>query len=168
LSAKARNTEQQSGAQNDIGSQATAVVPSSSSPAAQTQTSLLEDRVKAVENKVLQIGPFRLSGDFRLRFDAILRKAEPAPPAGFTALTHQQNLRMRYRFRLNLDTDINSKLSFHSQLATGPLNNPLTNDQDFGEVTTRHIFAINEAWIDYHPNKATQIQAGRVQEVFAD
>jgi len=97
-----------------------------------------------------------------------LRKADPTPPAGFTALTHQQNVRMRYRFRLNLDTDIDPKLSFHAQLATGPLNNPLTNDQDFGEVTTRHIFAINEAWIDYHPKKTTQLQAGRVQEIFAD
>ncbi len=144
------------------------VATMATAPAEQNQTPSLEDRVKKVEGKVAQFGPFRLSGDFRLRFDAILRKAEPTPPAGFTALTHQQNVRMRYRFRLNLDTDINPKLSFHGQLATGPLNNPLTNDQDFGEVTTRHIFAINEAWIDYHPNKATQLQAGRVQEIFAD
>jgi len=136
--------------------------------AGQDQKASLDDRVKKLENKVIQLGPFRLSGDFRLRFDAILRKADPTPPAGFTALTHQQNVRMRYRFRLNLDTDIDPKLSFHAQLATGPLNNPLTNDQDFGEITTRHIFAINEAWIDYHPNKATQLQAGRVQEIFAD
>ena len=161
LTAKVTPGEGKIGEPKDIAAVTTA-------PAAQNQTPSLEDRVKKVESKVTQLGPFRLSGDFRLRFDAILRKAEPAPPAGFTALTHQQNVRMRYRFRLNLDTDINSKLSFHSQLATGPLNNPLTNDQDFGEVTTRHIFAINEAWIDYHPNKATQIQAGRVQEVFAD
>ncbi len=144
------------------------VATMATAPAEQNQTPSLEDRVKKVEGKVAQFGPFRLSGDFRLRFDAILRKAEPTPPAGFTALTHQQNVRMRYRFRLNLDTDINPKLSFHGQLATGPLNNPLTNDQDFGEVTTRHIVAINEAWIDYHPNKATQLQAGRVQEIFAD
>jgi len=136
--------------------------------AGQDQKASLDDRVKKLENKVVQLGPFRLSGDFRLRLDTILRKADPTPPAGFTALTHQQNVRMRYRFRLNLDTDIDPKLSFHAQLATGPLNNPLTNDQDFGEVTTRHIFAINEAWIDYHPKKTTQLQAGRVQEIFAD
>jgi hypothetical protein len=75
---------------------------------------------------------------------------------------------MRYRFRLNLDTVLDSKLSFHGQLATGPINNPLTNDQDFGETTTRHPFFVNEAWIDYHPSKALQLQAGRVQEVLAD
>ena len=41
-------------------------------------------------------------------------------------------------------------------------------DQDFGETATRHPFFISEAWIDFHPNKATQLQAGRLQEIFAD
>ena len=161
LSTKPTASEQITGEQKDL----TAVTPA---PASQTQTPTLEERVKKVEDKVLAIGPFRLSGDFRLRFDGIFRKADPTPPAGFAPLTHQQNVRMRYRLRLNLDTDVDSKISFHGQLATGPLNNPTSNDQDFGEVTARHIFAINEAWIDYHPNKATQLQAGRVQEIFAD
>jgi putative porin len=135
---------------------------------AQNPPSPLEDRVKKLEGKVLSFGPFRFSGDFRLRFDGIFRKADPTPPAGFTALTHQQNARMRYRLRLNFDTDINPKVSFHGQLATGPVNNALTMDQDFGETAVRHPFFISEAWIDYHPNKATQLQAGRLQEIFAD
>src|SRR5712692_6979940 len=160
LTAKTTGSEQKPGEQKDIATAAT--VP------AQNQTPTLEDRVKKVENKVLAIGPFRLSGDFRLRFDGIFRKADPTPPVGFAPLTHQQNARMRYRLRLNLDTDINSKLSFHGQLATGPVNNPLTMDQDFGETTTRHPFFISEAWVDFHPNKAVQIQGGRVQEIFAD
>ena len=132
------------------------------------QTPSLEDRIKKVEGQVAKVGPFRLSGDFRLRFDSILRKAENHPPAGFAALTHQQNIRARYRFRLNLDTDVNDKLKFHGQLTTGPANNPLTNDQDFGQTTTRHLFSINEAWIEYQPTKAINLQGGRVQEVFAD
>jgi Putative porin len=143
---------------------AQATIQSASEP----QTPRLDDRVKKLEGRVLAIGPLRFSGDFRLRFDGIFRGAEPNPPAGFAPLTHQQNARVRYRLRLNFDTDINPKLSFHGQLATGPINNPLTMDQDFGETTTRHPFFISEAWIDYHPNKATQLQAGRVQEIFAD
>jgi hypothetical protein len=139
-----------------------------SSSANVTQTPSVEDRVKNLEGQVLRIGPFRFSGDFRLRFDGIFRRAEPNPPAGFAPLTHQQNARMRYRLRLNLDTDINPKLSFHTQLSTGPLNNPLTMDQDFGQTTTRHPFFISEAWVDYHPNKSVQLQVGRVQEIFAD
>src|SRR2546430_14300061 len=74
-------------------------------PATQNQTPSMEDRVKKIEGKVQQIGPFRFSGDFRLRFDGIFRKADPTPPAGFAALMHQQNARMRYRLRLNFDTD---------------------------------------------------------------
>jgi len=134
----------------------------------QPQTLPLEDRVKKLEGKVLAVGPFRFSGDFRLRFDGIFRKADATPPAGLAPVTHQQNARMRYRLRFNFDTDVDSKISFHGQLATGPVNNALTMDQEFGETAVRHPFFISEAWIDYHPNKAVQLQAGRLQEVFAD
>ncbi len=154
--------------QKDAAIVATVAGPSSSPAATTTQAPTVEDRVKKLEGQVLKIGPLRFGGDFRLRFDGIFRKADPTPPLGFAPLTHQQNARMRYRLRLNLDTDINSKLSFHGQLATGPANNPLTMDQDFGETTTRHPFFISEAWVDFHPNKAVQLQGGRVQEVFAD
>jgi Putative porin len=140
---------------------ATAAVTPNQAPAA-------DDRIKKLEDQVLRIGAIRFSGDFRLRFDGIFRSAEPNPPAGFLPLTHQQNARMRYRLRLNLDTDINPKLSVHAQLSTGPLNNPLTMDQDFGQTTTRHPFFISEAWVDYHPNKSIQLQGGRVLEIFAD
>ena len=163
LSSKATTSEQRIGEQKDA-TTVSVTTPSTS----QSQTPTLEDRVKNVEKKVLAIGPFRLSGDFRLRFDGIFRKADPTPPVGFAPLTHQQNARMRYRLRLNLDTDVDSKLTFHSQLATGPVNNSLTMDQDFGETTTRHPFFINEVWIDYHPKKTIQLQAGRVQDIFAD
>src|SRR6266850_330328 len=166
LSARAPGSER--GEQKDAATVATIAGPSSSPAPTTTQTPTVEDRVKKLEGQVLKIGPFRFGGDFRLRFDGIFRKANPAPPVGFAPLTHQQNARVRYRLRLNLDTDIDSKLSFHGQLATGPANNPLTMDQDFGETTTRHPFFISEAWVDFHPNKAVQLQGGRVQEVFAD
>ena len=161
LSARAAGSEQTVADKKKVAAYVT-------SPSGQNQAPTLEDRVKKIEGKVLAIGPFRFSGDFRLRFDGIFRKADPTPPTGFAALTHQQNARMRYRLRLNFDTDIDSKVSFHGQLATGPTNNALTMDQDFGETATRHPFFISEAWIDFHPNKATQLQAGRLQEIFAD
>lgn len=165
--ANATGSEPKVGEQKDSANAAT-VDSATVATGAGTQTPTMEDRVKKLEGQALRIGPLRLSGDFRLRFDGIFRKADPAPPLGFAPLTHQQNVRMRYRLRLNLDTDINSKLSFHGQLATGPANNPLTIDQDFGETTTRHPFLISEAWVDFHPNKAVQLQGGRVQEIFAD
>jgi hypothetical protein len=129
------------------------------------QATPIEQRVAKLENQALRIGPVRVSGDFRLRFDGTWRSAtEPTDPP----LQHVQNVRARYRFRLNLDTDIHPNLSFHGQLSTGPFNNPLTLDQDFTAVTARAPISINEAWIEYRPKKAVTLQGGRVQEVFAD
>ena len=130
-----------------------------------TQPPTVEQRLAKVEGQAMKIGPLRVSGDFRLRFDGIFRSAS-AP--GDPPLAHVQNTRARYRLRLNFDTDLYPTLSFHGQLATGAINNPLTVDQDFSALTTRHPLFINEAWIDYHPTKAIQIQAGKVQEIFAD
>jgi len=129
------------------------------------QTPTVEQRVTKLENQSLKIGPVKVSGDFRLRFDSIFRSAtEPPDPP----LAHVQNVRARYRFRLNLDTDIHPNLSFHGQLSTGPLNNPLTADQDFTAVTAHAPFAISEAWVEYRPSKAVTLQGGRLLEVFAD
>ena len=138
---------------------------SESEPATVSQTPTVEQRLAKVEGQALKIGPLRVSGDFRLRFDGIFRSAtDPTDPP----VTHSQNARARYRLRINFDTDLYPTLSFHSQLATGPINNALTLDQDFSAVNARHPFFINEAWVDYHPIKAVQLQGGRVQEVFAD
>lgn len=129
------------------------------------QTATIEQRLAKVEGETLKIGPLRLSGDFRLRFDGMFRSAsDPTDPP----LPHVQNVRARYRLRVNFDTDLYPTLSFHGQLSTGVINNPLTSDQDFSAVTARHPFFISEAWIDYHPRKTIQLQAGRVQEIFAD
>ena len=129
------------------------------------QTPNVEQRLAKLEGQALKIGPVRVSGDFRLRFDGIFRSATtpPDPP-----LEHVQNVRTRYRFRLNFDTDIHRNLSFHGQLATGALNNPLSNNQDFTSIALRAPFSVNEAWIEYRPVKSLQLQAGRVQEIFAD
>lgn len=128
----------------------------------------IEDRVKKLESDALRIGPLRVSGDFRLRYDGIFRSAEPNPPPGLPSVTHAQNSRVRYRLRLNLDTKLDPKISFHAQLATGPINNGLTTNQDFGALTIRAPIFISEAWVDYQPTKTIHLQGGRVQEVFAD
>jgi len=132
---------------------------------AQQNPPSLEDRFKKVEERVLKIGPVRVGGDFRFRLDGIFRPAtEPPDPA----LQHVQNVRMRYRFRLNLDTDVSKAVSFHGQLTTGPINNGLTQDQDFTSTVAHQPLFISEAYMDFHPNKNVQLQGGRVPEVFAD
>ena len=131
----------------------------------QSQTPNVEQRVAKLEGQALKIGPVRFSGDFRLRYDGIFRSAteSPDPP-----LEHVQNSRARYRLRLNFDTDLYPNLSFHGQLATGPLNNPLSTNQDFTSFGVRAPFLLSEAWIEYRPTKSLQLQGGRVQSVFAD
>jgi hypothetical protein len=144
----------------------TATITARSEPvSAEPQTPTVEQRLAKVENQVLKIGPVRVSGDFRLRWDGTFRRATqpPDPP-----LEHVQNSRGRYRFRLNLDTDLYPNLSFHAQLATGPLNNQLSTNQDFTSITARAPFSLSEAWIEYRPTKSLQLQGGRVQDVFAD
>ncbi|HET9711335.1 MAG TPA: putative porin [Pyrinomonadaceae bacterium] len=144
----------------------TAVTAAPAAPVtAEQQTPTVEQRLAKVENQVTKIGPLRVSGDLRLRFDGIFRSAtEPPDPP----LEHVQNVRMRYRFRLNFDTDIHPNLSFHAQLATGPPNNPLSTNQDFTSITARPPFSISELWVEYRPTKSVQLQAGRVQSIFAD
>jgi len=140
--------------------------PATAAPiSTEPQASPLEQRLAKLEGQVLKIGPFRLSGDFRLRFDGIFRTASKAPDP---PLEHVQQARARYRLRLNLDTDLYPNLSFHAQLATGPLNNQLSSNQDFTSMTVRHPFAISEAWMEYRPTKSVTLQGGRVQSIFAD
>jgi uncharacterized coiled-coil protein SlyX len=137
----------------------------STPPAAEPQATTVEQRLAKVEGDVKKIGPIRLSGDFRLRFDGLFRSATkpPDPP-----LDHVQNARVRYRFRLNLDADIYENLKFHAQFATGPVNNPLSTNQDFASLSARPPFSISEIWVEYRPTKALQLHAGRVPNVFAD
>src|SRR4030095_8524255 len=138
--------------------------PATESSPTQTQPSV-EQRLAKVEGQVLKIGPVRLSGDFRLRFDGIFRSATtpPDPP-----LDHVQNARVRYRFRLNLDTELYPNLTFHGQLATGQLQNPLNTNQDCTSFAARAPIALTEAWVDYRPTKEIQLQGGRVHGIFAD
>ena len=150
---------------NSSTSPAPTTATATASETAEPQPPQIEQRLAKVEGQVLRLGAFRLSGDFRLRFDGTFRRASKAPDP---PLDHVQNARARYRFRLNFDADLYPNLSFHAQLATGPLNNQLSTNQDFTSLTVRHPFSISEAWLEYRPTKSLTLQGGRVQNVFAD
>jgi hypothetical protein len=141
-----------------------AVTAAANTPtSAEPQTPTVDQRLVKLE--AVKIGPVRVSGDFRLRAEGIFRSAtEPPDPP----LDHVQNVRMRYRFRLNFDTELHPNLTFHGQLATGALNNPTSLNQDFTSLTVRAPIAISEAWIDYKPTKSLQFQVGRVENIFHD
>ncbi len=124
-------------------------------------TEKVEQLSKSLDEVMKNLGGIKLSGDFRFRGDAQLR-------SGNQIAGPLQNLRSRYRLRLNLDKELDPRFKFHMQLSTGPLNNGITNDQDFAGTVAKHPFSIAEAYIDYHPNSRFAVRGGRMEEVFAD
>ena len=114
------------------------------------------------------LGGLAFSGDFRLRADVIARSGNHvAGPA--------QNARGRYRLRFNVDKDLflNEKTErplakVHVQLATEPLNNPLTQDADFAGFSVRAPISLGEAWVDLNPTKYLSFRGGRGPEVFSE
>lgn len=116
---------------------------------------------KQTEGTARSLGGFKFSGDLRLRLDATMRSSNSIAPA-------LQNIRGRYRLRLNVDKDLDPRFRFHLQLSTGPFNNGLTNEQDFSGVVAKHPFSIAEAYVDFHPSSRFSLRGGRMEEVFAD
>ncbi len=116
---------------------------------------------KKLEGALLSLGGFKFSGDFRFRLDAQLRSSNQiAAPL--------QNVRSRYRLRMNVDKELDPRFQFHLQLSTGALNNGLTNDQDFCCTVAKHPFSIAEAYVNFRPNSRIALRGGRMEEVFAD
>ena len=108
-----------------------------------------------------QSGPMKFGGDFNLYFDSITR------PTGGGA-QRVSNIRGRYLLHLNFEAALRKTLSFHGQLSTSPLNNPLTDIQDFSGGVAKHPFFLSQAYIDYHPNDFVRLQGGRVDSPFGD
>ncbi len=130
-------------------------------PAVEPLVSAREGLVKKVETVSNGLNGFKFSGDFRLRADVQAR-------SGNAIAGPLQNIRGRYRLRLNIDKDIDPKFRFHFQLSTGPYNNQITNDQDFAGMAAKHPFSVSEAYVDFHPNSRISLRGGRMEEVFAD
>jgi hypothetical protein len=109
----------------------------------------------------LSVAGFKFSGDFRYRLDVQTRSSNDiAGPL--------QNIRSRYRVRMNVDKEIDPRFKFHLQLSTGPYSNDITNDQDYAGIAVKHPLSIAEAYMDFHPHTNFSIRGGRMEEVFAD
>ena len=128
---------------------------------AEPQSSRIDTVERKTDRALAVLAGFRFSGDFRYRFDMQARSSNAA--AG-----PLQNIRNRYRVRLNVDKDLDARLRFHLQLSTGPFNNYLTNDQDFTAMGAKHPFSVSEASIEFKPHRRLSLQIGRLEEIFAD
>lgn len=144
-----------------ISSSLSPVSPQSTQDQTQSYTTRLETLSKQVEGISKGIAGFRFSGDFRLRADGIFRSANSVAGAA-------QNVRGRYRARLNLDKGIDRQLDVHFQLGSGRFDNALTDDTEFGGGAVRGPIFLSEAWVDYHPNSSLNLRGGKMPEVFQD
>jgi hypothetical protein len=98
---------------------------------------------KSIEDRLKQIGPFRFSGDFRLRDE---------PFFGGPADQSMRQNRERFRLRFNADARLNDDVSGGFSLSTGDLNNPISTNQTTDQFYTRKAFALDRAFINYHPS----------------
>jgi hypothetical protein len=134
-------------------------------PASQTEiqqyTHKVDELATRVDSALKNLGGFKLSGDFRFRADVQAR-------SGNDVAGPLQNIRSRYRLRLNLDKELDPRFRFRLQLSTGPLSNGITNDQDFASTVAKHPFSIAEAYVEFHPGANFALRGGRMEEVFAD
>jgi hypothetical protein len=150
-----------------------AVVPL---PAPQAAVAAPSDALqKAIDAINGNLRGFRLSGDFRLRFDTLNRSANTSLPPSDNRAVPMQRDRERYRVRINIDKDLfykdgadRSLATFHLQLATDPFNNPNTMDTDFAALATRAPISIAEAYMEFKPTKGLALRAGRTAELYAD
>ena len=138
-------------------------VPQAANPPkpANVATPTPEELAKRVDTLATNLAGFKLSGDFRLRADVQAR-------TGNGIAGPLQNIRGRYRLRVNVDKDVDPKFRFHLQLSTAPYNNQITNDQDFAGMAVKHPFSIAEGYVDYRPTARLSLRGGRMEEVFAD
>ena len=127
----------------------------------QAYTQRIEQLGKAVEGISKGIAGFKFSGDLRIRADGAFRSSNDVAGA-------EQNVRGRYRARLNFDKGINDQFNVHFQVGSGNFDNPLTDDTDFGATATRGPVFLSEAWLNWHPNTSVNLQVGKMPEVFQD
>ena len=147
-------------AQNAPAPAQTAPAAPASAAAGNAIVARVDSLSKSIESIGTSLGGFRFSGDFRYRLDAQLRSSNAfAGP--------QQQIRSRYRLRLNVDKEMAPGLTTHLQMSTGPYNNEITNDNDFAGIATKHPFGLSEAWVRYS-KKGFSVRGGRSEEVFAD
>ena len=104
----------------------------------------LSDRAANLEQQLKTFGPFTFSGDIRLRDE---------PSFGGPANRSLDQNRARFRLRLNIDAKLNDDFSGGFSLASGDLNNPISDNQTIGDFYARKPIAIDKAFVTYSPHQ---------------
>jgi hypothetical protein len=90
----------------------------------------------------------RFSGDFRSRYE------------GFYQEDLDTRNRVRLRFRIRLDAEVNEDTRFELQLASGDPGTPVSTNQTFTEFFLPKPFSLDRAQIVYNPRAAKSLTLG--------
>lgn len=104
----------------------------------------LSNRIANLEDRLKTFGPFTFSGDLRLRDE---------PSFGGAPNRSLDQNRERFRLRFNVGAKLNEDFSGGFSLASGDINNPISDNQTVGDFYTRKPIAIDTAFIDYSPHQ---------------
>lgn len=101
-------------------------------------------RLDGLEQRLNNMGPFSLAGDFRLRDEPF-----------FGGPANQSQVRDRERFRLRVDFNVklNSDISGGVRLTSGDANSPLTGNQTLTQFYVKKPINIDKAFIVYTPHQ---------------
>ena len=101
------------------------------------------NRIANLEESAKKFGPFAFSGDIRLRDEPIF--------GGPANRSLDQN-RERFRLRVNVDAKLSDDFRGRFSLASGDINNPISDNQTVGDFYARKPIAIDEAFVEYSPH----------------
>lgn len=122
-----------------------AVLSSASQNVPQVQTPQdLSNRISNLEQRAKAFGPFTFSGDVRLRDE---------PSFGGPANRSLDQNRERIRLRFFVNAKLNDDFSGGFSLASGDINNPISDNQTVGDFYARKPIAIDTAFIQYSPHQ---------------
>jgi Putative porin len=104
----------------------------------------LSNRIGNLEDRLKNFGPFSFSGDIRLRDE---------PTFGGPSNGSLDQNRERFRLRFNVDAKLNDDFTGGFSLASGDINNPISDNQTVGDFYARKPIAIDTAFVEYSPHQ---------------
>ncbi|MBZ5703551.1 MAG: putative porin [Acidobacteriia bacterium] len=138
------------------------------STAATPQGSDLESRVakvekdvaankKSAEDGIKALGPFKFSGDLRLRYEPFFGGGAVTSPAP------QDRHRERYRLRFYANAKFGEDFTGGFALSSGDTGDPISTNSTQTGFFTRKSFAVDRAFMTYHPHylKAFSVTGGK-------
>jgi len=114
---------------------------------------------------------FRVSGDLRIRYEGAFfadNNYIPVNPATGAVMynTNVDRNRFLMRARLAVNASVTNEVEAGVRLATGNLNNPVTNNQTMGNYENKYTTVMDLAYLKWTPNENWTFWGGRIPNPF--